>query len=85
MRIPESGKFFLAKSRILGFGIWNTAQGIQVPLTKTGIQYLESGIHGMESRIQDCLGSPYMGRSFTLYIYTIVYLVFCISQTLSGI
>ena len=31
MRIPESGKFFLVKSRILGFGIWNTAQGIRNP------------------------------------------------------
>ena len=34
--------------------------GIQNPsstaLTKTRIQYLESGIHGVESRIQDCLG-----------------------------
>ena len=34
-----------------------------MPLTKTGIQYLDSGIHGVESRIQDCLGFPYMGRS----------------------
>ena len=40
----ESGKFLLSESRILGFGIWNTAQeiwnltnqrfGIQVSLTK---------------------------------------------------
>ena len=40
----ESGKFLLPESRILGFGIWNTAQeiwnltnqryGIQVSLTK---------------------------------------------------
>ena len=28
---------------------------IQVPLTKPGIQYLESRIHGVESRIQECL------------------------------
>ena len=35
---------------------------IQVPMTKTRIQYLESGIHGMESRIQDCDGFPYIGR-----------------------
>ena len=29
--------------------------------------YLESRIHGVESRIQDCFGFPYMGRlSFTL-------------------
>ena len=26
------------------------------------MQYLESGIHGMESRIEDCLGFPYMER-----------------------
>ena len=61
------------ESRILGFGIQNTAQeirnttkglesGIQVPLTKIGIQYLEWGIHGMEFRIQGCLGFPHMGQ-----------------------
>ena len=31
-------------------------------LTKTGIHYLESRIHCVESRIQDCLRSPYMGQ-----------------------
>ena len=36
---------------------------IQVPLTQTGIQYMESGIHCVESRIQDCIGFPYMGQS----------------------
>ena len=39
--IPGSGKFFgkllLVESGILGFGIWNTAQGIRNPLT-IGIQ-----------------------------------------------
>ena len=29
----------------------------------TEIHYLESGIHGVESRIQDCLRFPYMGRT----------------------
>ena len=29
---------------------------------ESGIQYSESGIHGVESRIQDCHGFPYMGR-----------------------
>ena len=43
-----------------------TAQGvqksiIQVPLTKTGFQYLESAIHGVEFRIQDRLGFLHMG------------------------
>ena len=35
---------------------------IQVTLTKTGIQYVESGIHGLESRFQNCPGLPYLGR-----------------------
>ena len=32
---------------------------------KYGIQYLESGIHGVESKIQDCLGYVinYFGRT----------------------
>ena len=64
--VRESGKFLLKKSEILGFEIRNTVQRIRnltndwnpefkFPLTKTGIQYLESGI-------QDCLGFPYMER-----------------------
>ena len=31
IRIAESGKFLLVESGILGFGIRNTAQGIQNP------------------------------------------------------
>ena len=34
--------------------------GIQKP--RSGIQYLESGINGLETRIQYCLGFPCMGR-----------------------
>ena len=37
--------------------------GIQIPRTRTGIQFLESGIHGVQSRIQDCLEFPHMGRN----------------------
>ena len=32
---------------------------------ESGIQYLESGIHSVESRIQDSPGFPYMGRSIS--------------------
>ena len=32
------------------------------PESHQRFQYLESGIHFVESRIQDCLGLPYMGR-----------------------
>ena len=68
----ESENILLVESRILGFGIQNKAQeirnttkalesGIQVALTRIGIQYLEWSIHGVESRIQGCLGFPHMG------------------------
>ena len=49
IRIAESDRFLLLESRI------------QAPVTKSGIQYLESEINGVESRIQDCLVFPYMG------------------------
>jgi len=55
---------------------WTLESGIQlkesgIPLTieirnpsstdkESGIQYFESEIQGVESRIQDCLGFPYM-------------------------
>ena len=60
----------LMESGILSFGIRNTDQGIwnpnndRIPVLqkKTGIQYLESGIHSVESSIQDYAGLfPYMG------------------------
>jgi len=40
---------------------------IQVPLTETGIQYTQTGFHGLESRIQDCLGYPYVGQAATVF------------------
>ena len=54
--------FLLVESGIVGLGIWNTAQGIWIPLTigirnpsstdtDSGIKNLESGIHSMGSRI----------------------------------
>lgn len=74
--LVESGirKYFLLESGILVFGIGNTAQLIRVPLTvgnrnlsstenESIIQHLESGIHGIESRIQDCLEFPYTERT----------------------
>ena len=33
-----------------------------LPFLESGIQYSESEIYGVESRIQDCHGFPYMGR-----------------------
>ena len=79
-RIMESGKFFLVEtgiseiflveSGILGFGIWNTTQGILIPLRiesstsknpESSTRNQESRIHAVEFRIQDHLGFPYMG------------------------
>ena len=65
---PTTSKRLLR--RLCGNGIrgfWNPesrerlGSGIQVPLTKTAIQYLESGIPCLESRIHDCLGFVYSG------------------------
>ena len=63
---PESRKL-LEESGILGFGIRNPSKDLN-PEPKFHWQRLESstwesGIHGVELRIQDCLGFPYMGRS----------------------
>ena len=62
---PESGIFCLWKSRFLGFLIRDTAQGIRNPSStdkESRIQYLKSGIHGVETRVQDRLGFLYMGH-----------------------
>ena len=50
IRIPESGGFLLVESAILGFEIRETAQGIRNPSSTDK----ESGIHSVESRIQNC-------------------------------
>ena len=69
----ESGKFLPAESGILGFRIHNTAQEPGIALHRTWNleskfhwQSLESGVRGVESRIQDCLGFLYMERSTLL-------------------
>ena len=60
----------LTRILLVESGIQNTAQGVQnptndwnpVPVTKTGVQYPESGIHGVESGNQDYRGFPYTER-----------------------
>ena len=59
----------------MGFGIRNTAQGIRNPTKDWNPsstdkdwnpgQFLQLGVHSVESRIQDYLGFPYMGRLHT--------------------
>ena len=67
---PRKFCFWYPESWVLETGIqskdWEFR--IQVPLTKTGIQCLESGIHGVECKIQDRLGFLYMGQYTSLSI-----------------
>ena len=59
---PGSGKVLLMEMGIVpGFGIWNPT--IQNPSFTD--KNLESGIHSVESRIQDCPALPYMGRQWS--------------------
>ena len=81
----ESGirEIFDVESGLMRFGIRNLKES-EIPLTirirnpsstdmNSGIQYLESGIPGVESRMQDCPGFHYIGRAvklcFTLLRY----------------
>ena len=61
--------------------------GIKVPLTKTGIQYLESGIHSVESRIQDCFVFIYIGKvlqkRFTLNVFQKIKISFELTKIFS--
>ena len=65
---PKPRKTLFVKSGIVDVGIRNTAQRIRNPTkdwnpeSKFHWLGVDSGIHGMESRIQDCLGFSYMGR-----------------------
>ena len=50
-----------SKSLFCFVGIRNTTQGfrnLSSTVKESEIQYLKSGIHGMDSRIQDCVGFP---------------------------
>ena len=75
----------LVESGILSFGMRNIAEGIQNSTNdwnsgvqnpsstkKNGINYLESGIQGVESRIQDCLNwIPLHGQIWMLYFVSL--------------
>ena len=63
-------EYRIAKKWVLESGIQLKEAGIpftigiqnQISLTKSGIQYQESGIDSLESKIQDCPGFSYMGQ-----------------------
>ena len=74
---PRIREIFLVEFGILGFGIQIQLKESGIPLTigiqspnftdkESGIQFLESGIHDVESRIEDCPGFPHMGRYIAL-------------------
>ena len=52
---------FASRIQILGFGIWNTSQGIR---NLTNSQNPVSIFHGVEFRFQDFLEFLFMGRCF---------------------
>ena len=57
-RNRNPGKIFLVESRIpLTIGIQKTSS-----TNKKNVQYVESGIKGVESRIQQYIGFPHMGQ-----------------------
>ena len=61
----------LKESRILlTIGIWDPGSTDK----ESRIQYLESGIHGVESRIQDGLGFLYMWRRIKCYDWKLCFL-----------
>ena len=73
MRFRNPGNFchWNLESRTLESGIQLKESGILSTIEirnpsptekESRIEYLESGIHGVESRIQTCLGFPYIGR-----------------------
>lgn len=80
IQILESVNFLLKESEVLSFRILEFEIQVKesaIPLLirlcvnqrftdmESGIQYLQSEIHSEESRIHDCLGQHYMGRTVT--------------------
>ena len=76
--VREPGFLLLVEFGILGIEILNTAQWNRklyrlesgIHHLESGIQYLKSGIHNEETRIQYCLGFPYM-RQMTIWKYNL--------------
>ena len=73
IRIPECKKFLLVESGILGFGIWNTAQGIRNPISidkdwnpVIGIWNPRCGTQNPESKT--VLDSLTWGKSFLQFL-----------------
>ena len=79
IRNPRKFCLWNPESWVLESGIQIKESGIPITIgiqnstvlqKNTGIQYLESGIHSVESRIQDCAGLfPYMGWRMSIYNY----------------
>ena len=76
---PKSRKCLVLDSGIVCIEIRKTAQWFWIPFndcnpgSKLHWQSLESGIgHDLESRIQDCLVFPYMGRIFNAGRYFVM-------------
>ena len=57
-RKQSAKKIIKTGKKMESTSFWNPESTV----LESGIQYSGSGIHSMESRIQDCPGFPYMGR-----------------------
>ena len=58
IRTRSAKKSIKTGKRMESSSFWNPESTV----LESGIQYPESGIHSMESRIQECPGFSYMGR-----------------------
>ena len=70
---PESGIFFLVESRIMSFGIWNTAQGIPNPTDSASKKLLDFGFRiTLHGAIKRKLTDQYRPQSSPSCLYSLI-------------
>ena len=70
---PESGIFFLVESRIMSFGIWNTAQGIPNPTDSASKNLLDFGFRiTLQGATQKKLTDQYRPQSSPSCLYLLI-------------
>ena len=69
---PESGIFFLVESRIMSFGIWNTAQGIPNPTDSASKKLLDLFRITLHGAIKRKLTDQYRSQSSPSCLYSLI-------------
>ena len=69
-------KHFKPEKKMESNWFWN----LESTVLESGIHNPGSGIHSMESRIQDHPGFPYMGRNFHIILVLVVAALYATSQ-----